>query len=273
MQCSVVDCGLSTDVNTRDKFGQSVPFGIRLGYFRLYILGNPDHVKIFFKSSARSLRPVGAERAMKAVFGTPDEIMPIYADDSGSLKKPLSESQVWPENRILYLHTKATQDFLAGRNGIKLGQRYMEILNRNIVDDISIGAEWVELSDLRLFIENLVFLAAVETFCGSAILSLNPTFTEDFWAFDRSVPILLKRVPRWLYPQAYENRDKMLKMVKKWHAYANEHNDLFRTGVGDPEWEPYWGCKYIKARQQFLRKIEVMNADGLASEDLGFLFA
>lgn len=257
----------------RDKFGQSVPIGLRLGPVKLYIAGDPDHVKILFKPTPASLRPMGPELAMKTIFGTPDIILPLYSDDSGPLVRPIAGSRVLPENRMSYHHTKAAHDFLTGTNAMRLGEHYMEILSRIISDDTSIGVEWVELSDLRLFIENLVFPASTETFCGSSILSLNPTLTEDFWAFDRNMPTLLKGAPRWLYPGAYKSRDKMLKMIKKWHAFAKNYSDFSKTGLNDPEWDPYFGSKYIKARQNFLHKIEVMNADGRASEDLGFLLA
>lgn len=220
-----------------------------------------------------SLRSAGFEIVMKNVFGTPEITLPLYSDDSGPLLKPMPGSQILPENRMYYHHTKIAHDHLAGTNAISFGKRYMKILNRNISDDISIRTEWVDLPDLRLFIEHLLFPANVETLCGTFILSLNPTFMEDYWAFDRNLPTLLKGAPRWLYPGAYKSRGKMLKMIKKWHAFANEHSDFSRTGPNDPEWDPYFGSKYIKVRQQFLHKIELMNADGRASEDLGFLFA
>ena len=211
---------------------------------------------------------------MKNVLGTPDHIVPLYSgDDSGQRVKPILGSQVRPENRIRFFHTKAAHQYLAGTNGIRLGERYMEILDRTISADTSVRHELVEMSDLFLFVQNLVFPAGTESLCGSAILSLNPTLTEDFWAFDRSIPTLLKGVPRWLCPGAYQSRDKMLNAIKKWHAFSNERSDFTKTGTTDPEWDPYLGSKYVKARQKLLHEIEVMNADGRASEDLGLLFA
>lgn len=211
---------------------------------------------------------------MKNVFGTPDHVVPLYSgDDSGQLLKPMPGSQVRPENRIRFFHTKASHQHLAGMNGIRLGERFMDILSRKLSTSTDIGTEWVELPDLWGFIQNLVFPVGTEALCGSFLLSHNPTLTEDFWAFDRSIPILLKGIPRWLHPGAYKSRDKMLNTIKKWHAFANEHSDLSKTGPNDPEWDPYLGSKFVKARQRFLQEIEVMDADGRASEDLGLLFA
>lgn len=271
-QRPIIGYDLSANVNSRDKFGQSIPIGLRLGPVKLYLVGDPDHVKILLKPIP-SLRPMGSELVMKDVFGTPEITLPLYFDDSGPLVRPTPGSQVLPENRMYYHHMKAAHDHLTGINAIRLGKRYMDILSRSLADDNSISAEWVDLPDLRQFIENLVFPASVETLCGTSILSLNPTLMEDFWAFDRNMPILFKGVPRWLCPGAYESRDKILKMIKKWHAFAYEHSDFSKTGLNDPEWDPYFGSKYIKMRHSFLNKIDVMNADGRASEDLGFLFA
>lgn len=149
----------------------------------------------------------------------------------------------------------------------------MDILSRNVLIDSSIGSEWMELPDLWVFIRNLVFVTSTETLCGSFILSLNPTLNEDFWAYDQSVPTLLKGLPRFLAPGAYKRRDKMLNSIKKWHKFANEQCNIFKTELDQPEWDSYFGSKFVKARQRFLSEIEVMDADGLASEDLGLLFA
>lgn len=204
----------------------------------------------------------------------PDHIVPLYRDDdSGQLLKPLPGSQVQPEKRIKYFHTKATHQHLAGASGIKLGERYIDILSRNMSTDTSLEYQWVELPDLWLFVRDLVFNASIEAMCGSFILSLNPTLGEDFWAFHESIPTLLRGLPRWLCPAAYKSRDRMLSNVKKWHAFANEHSDLSDTAPDDRDWDQYLGFRYVRARQIFLRNIEVMDADGRASEDLGLLFA
>lgn len=211
---------------------------------------------------------------MKNVLGTPGHIVPLYSEDhSGQLLKPLSGSHVQPEDRIRYFHTRTAHQLLAGANGIRIGERYMEILSRNISTDTHIGEDRIELPDLWYFVRALVFPASTETLFGSFILSLNPKLFEDFWAFDRSVPTLIKGLPRWLSARAHRHRDTMLRAIKRWHHFANEHSDFSRIGPEDPDWDPYFGSKYVKARQKFLHEVEIMNCDGRASEDLGLLFA
>jgi hypothetical protein len=62
----------------------------------------------------------------------------------------------------------------------------------------------------------------------------------------------------------------MLIGIKKWHIFANSHSDGHKNGPNDPEWDPYFGSKYIKARQKFSHEIEVMDDDCRGSEDLDF---
>jgi hypothetical protein len=149
----------------------------------------------------------------------------------------------------------------------------MDILSRNMSNDTRLGTEWVELPNLWLFIRTLVFRASTEAICGSFLLSLNPTLTEDFWVFDHNIPTLPKGIPRWLAPGDHKSREKMLIAIKKWHSFANSHSDGYKTGPNDQEWDPYFGSKYVKARQKFSYEIGVMDDDCRGSEDLGFLFA
>ena len=240
----------------------------------MYLADNPDHAKVFFQPTAGLASHLAITLAMKNVFGTPPDVLPLYEnDDSGNLIKPMLGSKTPVEHRIRYFHNRAARRYMAGENGIRAGEGYLQILSRNLSANTSVRDEWIEAADLWLFIQDLVFPASTESICGSAILALNPTLTEDFWAFEKNIPTLLKQLPRWLAPGAYRSRDKMLGIIKRWHAYANERTDFNKVGSEDPEWDPYLGLKYMRERQRFLHNIDTMDADGRASEDLGFLFA
>ena len=240
----------------------------------MYLIGDPKQAKIFFKPTPGLASHLGVAFALNYILGTPAHVVPLYSeDDSGQLAKPMPGSKTPGEHRIRYFHSRTAHRFLAGASGFRLGELYMDILTRNINGDTNIGKEWKESVDLLTFIQNLVFPASTESLCGSSLLSLNPTLTQDFWAFERSIPTLLKRVPRWLSPGAYKSREKMLDIIKRWHAYGNERTDCTKVGSEDPEWDPFLGSKFIRERQRFLQEIDIMDADGRASEDLGFLFA
>lgn len=127
--------------------------------------------------------------------------------------------------------------------------------------------------DLSPFLQKLVFPAATESIFGSELFSLNPNLTEDSWSFVRNIPTMIKQVPRWLDPRAHKSRDEMLGIIKNLHAYANKRTDFSKIGCKDPEGEAFLGTKLVKERQRFLHDIDIMDANGRASEDLGLLFA
>lgn len=237
-------------------------------------MGDPHHINILLKPTPAITSGFAMVFAMRNVFGMPKDVLPLYTeDDSGPQLNPIPGSKVQPENRVRFLHRKNVHKHLAGSNGVRLGEIYMAILSRNLSADARIGVEWIHFPDLYLFIRNMVFLAGVESMCGSSILSLNPTLTEDFWAFEQVIPTLMKGLPRWLCPEAFRRRDKVLNLIRKWHQFADEKSDFTKTGLHDPEWDQHFGSKYVRGRQHLFYDIDVMNAHGRSSDDLGFLFA
>lgn len=67
----------------------------------------------------------------------------------------------------------------------------------------------------------------------------------------------------------------MIDMLKKWKlAMKSEPRaDYTRIGDNDPEWDEFWGNKYLKQTKVDLHKIDGIDENGRASEDLGVLFA
>lgn len=140
------------------------------------------------------------------------------------------------------------------------------------MDQVAEG-EWLEHPDLYSFLQQHVSRSAIETLMGSKILELNPEIVEDFWTFDKNVPLFIRCLPRWLVPGPYRSRNRLLASIKKWHAYAHENYDSGEHGVQDLEWEPYFGSRLVRARQEYSLRMKPMVADARASEDLGLMFA
>ena len=257
----------------RENFGYSIPVRFQLGLFKIYFVSEADQIATILRTSHGLSSKPGILIALKNILGTPKHVIPFYAaDDSGVGRHPQPGSSVSPEHRISYFQHKAAHKYLTGRQLVSINERYMSILQRNISNG-NIGYDWVEVPDLYAFLQVEVFRAAVESMFGTWILSLNPTLVKDFWEFDRNVPLLYKGVPRWLCPSAYKARDRLISGIKEWHKFAHEHSDCTKVGPEDPDWDPYWGCKLLKARQEYCLQMGVMDADAIAAEDLGLLFA
>lgn len=257
----------------RENFGYSIPVRVRLGPMKLYLVSSADHFTSLFKASRSMSTKSGVLLALENIFGTPSNVIPFYAaDDSGVNVAPLPGSKVKAEHRLNYHQVRAAHKHLSGPGLVHMTERFLMILRRRM-DESQIGSEWIEMPDLYRFLQTEVFHAAVEAMCGSYLLSQNPTFVEDFWEFDRSAPTLFKALPRWISPKPYEVRGRLLEAIKKWHKLAHANSDCTKIGADDTEWDPYFGSKLIRARQEYCLGMEFMNADALAAEDLGLIFA
>ena len=232
-----------------------------------------DNISTIFKQT-RNLEPKEAVLvALEYVFGLPKPAVAFYeADDSGTAFNAHPQSKVEPHNRIFYLQHKTTLMHLSGSALNDLTRRFLDSLRLRISQS-SIGPEWVEMPDLYPFLQVELFHASVEAMCGPIIFRLNPSFTEDFWAFDKCVPNLFKRLPRWMVPGSYRALEKALKTVKQWHAVAHEQYDPNQIAPNDEDWDQYFGSKLIKERIAYSKKMGPMDEDALASEDLGLLWA
>lgn len=255
------------------RFGYSVPVHVQLGPISIYLVSGADYFTSLFKASRCMSTKAGVLLALENIFGTPSDVIPFYAaDNSGVNIIPLSGSNVRPEHRLNYHQVRAAHKHLSGAGLIHMTERFLNIMRRRI-DDSQIRCEWVEMPDLFEYLQTSVFCAAVEALCGSYLLSQYPTLVEDFWEFDRSVPMLFKGLPRWIVPKPYKVRERLLEAIKGWHRLAHENSDCANTGADDAEWEPYFGSKLIRERQKYCLGMEFMNADALAAEDLGLIFA
>ena len=232
-----------------------------------------ENISTIFKQT-RNLAPKEAIiLALEYVFGLPKAAIDFYeADDSGTAFNAHPQSKVEPQNRIFYIQHKTMLMHLSGSALNDLTRRFLDNL-RYRISESRIGSEWVEMPDLYSFLQVELFHASVEAMCGPIIFRLNPNFSEDFWAFDKCVPNLFKRLPRWMVPGSYRSLEKALKTVKQWHAAAHEQYDPSQIAQNDEDWDQYFGSKLIKERIAYSKKMGPIDEDALASEDLGLLWA
>ena len=74
---------------------------------------------------------------------------------------------------------------------------------------------WSQLPDLFAFMQDELFPTAVEAMYGETLLSVNPKFVSDFWAFNKGLPYLAKGHPCWMVPSAYQARDAVLNTASR----------------------------------------------------------
>ncbi|KAK5630928.1 hypothetical protein RRF57_006643 [Xylaria bambusicola] len=242
----------------RKRFGTDTPISIRVGTLKFTLITNSQHIQSMFKSSRLLTNKPVTIHVLDHLLGASKKILSFYeADDSGMAAKARAGS-------------KLTNIFRA--NIFVLSMSALWPLLIVILKAPDIGNDWVEYPDLYKFLQLLVTHSSIETVFGTKLLELNPTFVEDFWEFETSAPQFLHAMPRWLIPSAFRVREKLIKSFVKWHAYAHSHYTISETSPDESDWEPNFGSRLIRMRQDGLLKMEIMDAEARASEDLGLMF-
>ncbi|KAL8819574.1 MAG: hypothetical protein Q9223_002018 [Gallowayella weberi] len=255
------------------KYGNEVvPAQIKLLRSRLFLVQGRKNIQSVWRLSQGSAATPQHNFYLKQIFGMPDKALRLYtADDSGCLDEPRSYSTVKPENRIDHITHKALSRFLSGPGLDPFFDRFTKNMMRNL-GSLGIGHEWMRLEDLWALFRSNITSAAIEAMCGSAIMALHPSFADDLWAYDSGIPDLVKGLPRWWVSGSYAKRDHILRSIKSWHAYARKNFDASRIGP-DGDWDPIFGSRFIRERQDIFPRMDGMDDDGMAASDLGAIWA
>ncbi|KKY17551.1 putative nacht and ankyrin domain protein [Diplodia seriata] len=94
---------------------------------------------------------------------------------------------------------------------------------------------------------------------------------ELFWEYNEWIPSFVKGLPRFVIPEAYAVRERLLASIKAWHCYATQESDKLET-MPTGEEDPFWGAKYFRDRQRTLLAVDDYDGDAMASEDLGSIW-
>ena len=106
--------------------------------------------------------------------------------------------------------------------------------------------------------------------CGPVLLDQNPTFVDEFWKFDSDMLYFFKGYPRLFAPRAWRNRTRVLDSLKKWHAYARENYE--ESCIESDGHDRFYGSPLMRSRQDYLPKVDSLDADALASQGLGLIW-
>ncbi|KAL8755569.1 MAG: hypothetical protein Q9184_004760 [Pyrenodesmia sp. 2 TL-2023] len=173
-------------------------------------------------------------------------------------------------NRYYYQNRKAIVGFFNGPGLKSMGNRFVDLLTKKI-GTLDLNQHWTEQEDLYTFVQKLLIGPAVEAMCGPILLEQNPDFGNNFWQLDHDIYYFFKAYPKWLTPGAYRNRSKLLNDVKSWHTIARER---FEESSIEPDGhDPFYGSLLMRTRQQYLTNVDGLDADAIASQDLGLLWA
>ena len=239
----------------------------------VFFLSRAEDIISLLSQSQTTTNKTYREIAVGQIFGMPSQARKFIAsDDSGLSHKPFPESKVLPEQRIDYLTHVSMGKFLHGPGLKPLAARFTKNILRGF-SDLEIGDEWTELPDLYQFIQKCMFDASVPAMFGQHLIRCNPSLCEDFLEFDAAVPDLAKGWPEWMIPKAYKARDRCLEAIKKHHLFLNQHpKDMIPDGrvAG---YADLYGAELIRCRHDMWSKMNGIDANARAAEDLGMMWA
>ncbi|TGJ81618.1 hypothetical protein E0Z10_g7141 [Xylaria hypoxylon] len=254
-------------------FGSKTPLQVKAGWLRFFLLSNPEHVKALFRRSRETTNTVTVAFTLRNLVDLPRETVSLYlSDNSGAGLKPRKDSDIPPERRITFLVSHNLHMFLSFRHLDGISKRYSGMLSHRI-DSIDVGNEWVSWPNLSDFLQRTTLVPEIEALFGLKLLELTPGFIDDLLIFTRHVPDFLRLRPRWLNLPAHRARKRLIQHVMRWHEYAQTHVDFTEISDEDPDWEPFWGSKLMRVRQEYELKTGAMDSVARACEDVGLIWA
>lgn len=244
----------------RKRWGYVTPLKVRAEIFQFIMVTNPSHIRSIIRSSRILTNRPMMMFAMRKWFNTPVDSMHHYDSHHG------------PHTYLHDLQYGINIRYLSGKSILTMSERYLAIIQRRLAAlDVPTGEKWLEIPDFYIWLQSQVTPSAIEATMGSRILEMYPTLVEDFWEFDRQLGNYSRGLPRWMILSAYRTRDRLLANLKAWNRMAHRHSDCSKHGVDDADWDEFFGTRYIKAREDLMRK-HGLNDDVIASENLGLLF-
>lgn len=233
-------------------------------------------VQELFKSSKSAANKAMQLRVLGNLFDVPSQDMAILeADNTGTQANPAPGTEDYPhEKRWFYHNYTNAHSLLQGKPLFAMTQTFLDKYTARLQakEGITGDDQWTQIPDLFKFVQSDMLRAAMEAMCGDHVYRVAPNFDSNYWAFDAAMPTLLKQTPRWLAPRAWAARDKILEDIAAWLEYADKHFDWNDPELRNAEWEPLYGSKLIRARQEAYRLTGQTKA-GDPNQQLGLIWA
>jgi hypothetical protein len=212
--------------------------------------------------------------AIDRLFGTPKHLVPSFYDhdDTGYDQKPDAGSrELSPHLRIHHTVHIQVIKYLSGSGLKPMTTRLMENIAKTMLDS-GIRSVWLEMDDLFDFCKVKLLHASINSMFGEYLTALHPSFVDDYWKFDDCTTTLVKGFPSFMVPRSWAARRKCLDSLKHWKAYVEKLVDADNRTMYDGL-DPHFGSQFIRQRHEAFNKMEPMNADSIASEDLAIMWA
>lgn len=246
--------------------GRHVPVKIRLPGFPSFVISGPESVQAMFRNTRDLSTTSRSLTIMQNAFGCPPHLVEQFRP------RPLVDGVQDPIEQAIH---RGVQTGLMGPQLDVLADRFQAALLENLhtaqVGGTPIGDDWVHLPDLCSFVQEKVAESGIGMFFGPYMILLNPGIVQDFWRWDGYVRLMFMGMPRWLIPEAYRLRERMVQNIRRWQKHAS---DNFQGPEPDGnEWEPFYGSKLVRHRQALHRERGITDETARAAENLALMWS
>jgi hypothetical protein len=226
-----------------------------------HVLFSPQAVLALFKAKGTSRQVLNSQIMINALGLTQEENAKYYG-----LNVPHEKGKLHPTE----LTEKINHDTLLKTDAVnELTDKFIDEFQKRL-DTVSLDGE---PTDLFLWLRKLMCHASMEAFFGSRILEIYPDIEEDFFDWDRHMLSLFFGLPWFFIPSAHRSQRRILAGLEKYNAIADEETKGTPVdSYGDVAWEPIYGGRGNRARQEIYRAVG-LSMRGRAGLDLGFMFA
>ncbi|XXH01840.1 hypothetical protein Hte_008202 [Hypoxylon texense] len=254
------------------KLASRGPVEIKTAVIDFTVVSNAVQVQKIFRACGQFSNKHMAVVALQNLFGASKDVAALFEShevDVAALDTSSAEGEGDLKDHVSGFGSYA-RTYLSGPHLQALSERYLTNLKHN-AQALDIHEEWVQFPDLYTFLQGLVSSATIEALMGSKIFEIHPNIVDDFWTFERATPQFLRAFPRWLIPSKYKTRDRIFNTMKKLEELALQN--ISRLKLEDPEWEPYLGSKFLRARHEYGQFLRPLPDNTKAWEKMGIMFA
>ncbi|KAK6823004.1 Cytochrome P450 [Apiospora arundinis] len=250
------------------------PVKIRLAHEKpAYILSNAQDVQRLFRASKELTFEEFSVRVLEKVKKFPREDgARMEADTSGSSAVPFhnvpESSRIW---RAIHCNYDSN---LTGSDSVSILTTRFVSLFREELDRITTPENdaWTA-GCVNSLLEDKMFRASTRTLVGDAIFDISPSFTSDFWDYDKNFMYFLYGLPRFLFPSAWKARERVFDAVKGYIAQAWTHLDpRHADGCGGLDFDDHFGSRLVRTREAMYANYG-LSLDGRAASEMGLIWS
>lgn len=185
----------------------------------------------------------------------------------GAGEGPQGKRNLTPMQQVEALN----HDFLLKNEAVnELTAEFTRVLRENVKEVLVDGA--AHDTGLYAWLRPRMFTASTTALMGEKMLEMYPGLLDDFFDFDSVFLSLFFGIPKWIIPDAYRLRTRLMANLKAYQIELYERSKGVPVDPeGDVSWEPMYGSRANRARQAYY-DLRGLSMCARGAMDVGFLF-